>query len=107
MAIPSMDEGGFVTRWFETADAGKAQATRSLTPGCVLRVAGMGRRSDPRGLRRARATGGEHLRRRGVSPAGYERAVPQGELASQGAPLDEAPGPFDDLRADRRHLHAG
>ena len=46
------------------------------------------------------------LRGRRLGAARHERAVSPRDLAPGGAALDEAARPLDDLRADRRHLHA-
>ena len=42
-----------------------------------------------------------------LGAARHERAVPPRHLAPAGAALDAPARPLDDLRADRRHLHAG
>src|SRR5271155_1484519 len=88
------------------ASAGQAPAKGRLAPVRVLRLAALRRRADPGGLRRPRACRGEHLRRRGLGPAGHERAVPPRDLASGAQALDEAARSLDDLRTDRRDLYA-
>ena len=70
-------------------------------------VARLRRRADPGGVRREGASGRDDLRGLAVGAAGDQRALSPGHLASDGAALDEAAGSLDDLRADRRHLHAG
>jgi len=66
------------------------QRLASRTKYAFFRLAALRRRPDPGGLRRPRACRGEHLRRRGLGPAGHERAVPPRYMASGAQALDEA-----------------
>ncbi len=84
----------------------EASPARGLPPVRVLRLDRLRRLPDPRRLRRARACRGRDLRRRGLRPARHERAVPPRDLAPRAPTLDAAPRPLDDLRDDRRYLHA-
>ena len=55
---------------------------------------------------RPRGRRGGDLRRRRLGAARHEHALSPRQLAPDGAALDAAAGPLDDLRADRRELHA-
>ena len=72
----------------------------------LLHLARVRRRADPGRLRREGARGRHHLRGSRLGPARHQRPLPPRDLATQGPALDEAPGPLDDLRTDRRDLHA-
>ena len=105
-AAKRCDGRGARRRRRDRSEDPEAAASRGLAPVGLLRLAADGDGAGRRGRGHARDDRDSDLRLLALGAARDQRPLSPGRVGTARAALDAPPRPHDDLRPDRRHLHA-